>query len=94
MDLPVLKKRNVQEPKEHAAPDDLPWATITWWLALIVAVLAIPSVGLMIAVVTQLNGTMSILVFAVACWASAYFGMHLMKHHPSMRKKIDFTKRS
>jgi hypothetical protein len=83
----------LEAPKEQDAPDDLPWDAISWWLALIVGVLAIPSLAFVIVTVMHIKGIMSITVFTVACWACTYFGMHLVKHHPSMREKIDFTKR-
>jgi len=75
----------------HPTADDLPWDAISWWLLLIVAVLAIPSLAFVIVTVTGVQGIMGILVFMFACWGCTYFGMHLMKH-PNMKKKIDITK--
>jgi hypothetical protein len=71
--------------------DELPWDAISWWLLLIVAVLAIPALGFVIVTVTGVEGIMGILVFMFACWACTYFGMHLVKH-PSMSEKKDITK--
>ena len=71
--------------------DNLPWNSISWWLMLVMAVLAIPCLGFVIVTVTGVNGVMGVLVFMFACWACTYFGMHLMKH-PSMSEKRDITK--
>ena len=80
-----------QDPKKNGTPEDLAWDSMSWWILLIVAVLAIPALGYVIVTVTGVQGIMGILVFMVACWGCTYFGMHLVKH-PNMHEKIDFTK--
>ncbi len=71
--------------------DDLPWSTISWWLMLATAVIAIPALAFSIVTATGVTGIVGLLVFIVACWTCTYFGMHVMKH-PSMSEKRDFTK--
>lgn len=71
--------------------NDLPWDKFSWWLMLVVAVLAIPALAFAIVTVTGVQGIVGIVVFMVACWGCTYFGMHLMKH-PNMHKKYDITK--
>lgn len=65
---------------------------ITWWATLVVAVLAIPSFGVIIAAMSGTSGFMSVAVFIVACWISTYLGMLLMKN-PKMSEKIELTKK-
>ncbi len=81
-----------QTPNEPPETDPIPWDATSWWLLLMVAVLAIPSLAFVIVTVTGIKGMMGIGVFMVACWACTYFGMHLAKH-PNMHEKIDFTKK-
>jgi len=80
-----------KSPNEHPNADHLPWDTISWWLMLVTAVIAIPGLAFSIVTVTGVQGIFGILVFMFACWGCTYFGMHLMKH-PSMNEKIDVTK--
>jgi len=82
----------MEKPTPHETPEsnDIPWSALSWWLLLIVSVLAIPSLAFVIVTVTGIQGIMGILVFMVDCWACSYFGMYLVKH-PNMHKKIDFT---
>jgi len=72
-------------------PKDLPWDTMSWWLMLATAVLAIPALAFAIVTVTGVEGILGIIVFMFACWGCTYFGMHLMKH-PSMNIKSDITR--
>ena len=81
-----------QTPNHPPSTDSIPWSALSWWLLLIVSVLAIPSLAFVIVTVMGVHGIMGILVFMVCCWSCTYFGMHLVKH-PSMSEKIDFTKK-
>ena len=55
------------------------WAWIYWWAFLVVAVLAVPSVGFVIAMVVPGSGMGQLMVFVFSCWVSTYLGMRLMK---------------
>jgi cytochrome bd-type quinol oxidase subunit 2 len=79
-----------QSPQDNNQ-DDLPWHTISWWLMLATAVIAIPALAFAIVTVSGVKGIVALVVFMVACWGCTYFGMHLM-HHPSMSEKRDLTK--
>ena len=62
-------------------------ASAMWWITLLVAVLAVPSFGVVIASMSPLRGMGEIAVFVLACWLCTYLGMVLMDH-PKMRDKI------
>jgi hypothetical protein len=79
-------------PDEPPETDSIPWSTLSWWLMLITAVLAIPSLGYVVVAVAGVHGIMGIPVFMACCWACTYFGMHIVKH-PNMHEKIDFTQK-
>jgi hypothetical protein len=72
--------------------ENMRWSNLAWWLFLITAVLAIPSLGFVIVTVAGVQGMMGICVFMVSCWTATYFGMHIVKH-PNMHEKKDFTKK-
>ena len=55
------------------------WSGIYWWAALIVAVLAVPSFGFVVASVVPGGDMGKIAVFIITCWVSTYLGMRLMK---------------
>jgi len=61
---------------------------VMWWTTLVVAVLAVPAFGFIIASASQINGIGEIAVFMVACWFCTFLGMKLM-HMPHMGDKID-----
>lgn len=50
-----------------------------WWAKLVVAVLAIPALGGIIATALPVRGIGQIVVFVIACWACTYLGMKLMQ---------------
>jgi|GEM_PF-2970991 len=79
-----------QAPTETTSDDNIPWDALSWWLFLVVAILAIPSLGYIIVSLTGLTDLIGIAVFMVTCWACTYFGMHLVKH-PNMNEKKDIT---
>lgn len=58
-----------------------------WWVTLLVAVLAVPSFGVVMASMSPLRGIGEIAVFVLACWLCTYLGMVLMDH-PKMKNKI------
>ncbi len=67
---------------------------IFWWMTLLAAVLAVPSIGLVVASIIPSDQEMAqVLVFIVACWLSTFLGMRLMQH-PSMKNKIDLGGKS
>jgi hypothetical protein len=55
---------------------------IFWWAKLVVAVLAIPSLGAVIATMAPLQGLGQMIVFVLACWACTFLGMKLMQNAP------------
>ena len=55
------------------------WSTVYWWAALLVAVLAIPSIAFVAAAVVPGQEIWQIMVFVGACWVSTFIGMELMK---------------
>jgi hypothetical protein len=59
-----------------------------WWATLVVAVLAVPSFGIIIALMTNTKGLVQVWVFILACWFCTYLGMRVM-HNPKMQKKLD-----
>ncbi len=54
-------------------------ADLMWWMQLLVAVLAVPSLGLIIASIIPMEGFAQVAVFIVACWACTFLGMKLMQ---------------
>lgn len=61
---------------------------IMWWTTLLVAVLAIPSLGIIVASISHLQGFGGVLVFVLACWLCTYLGMRLMKN-PKFAEKLN-----
>jgi FtsH-binding integral membrane protein len=61
--------------------------TVMWWMTLIVAVLAVPAFGAIVATLSFTSGVVQIAVFILACWFCTYLGMKLM-HAPHMNDKI------
>lgn len=62
-------------------------AGIWWWMTLVVAVLAVPSFGIIVARLIPMPGVGELIVFVLACWFCTYLGMRLMKN-PKMMEKI------
>jgi hypothetical protein len=65
---------------------------IAWWMTLVVAVLAVPSFGIIAATLIPLKGLGGIVVFVLACWLCTYLGMRLMSN-PKIAEQMDFTKK-
>ena len=66
--------------------------TVAWWMTLVVAVLAVPSFGIIAAHLIPIGGIGSLVVFVLACWLCTYLGMRLM-NNPKMAEKVDFNKK-
>ena len=64
---------------------------IWWWTTLIVAVVAVPTLGLIVASLFRVEGMMQVALFMVTCWVSTYLGMKLMQN-PKMSGKFTFKK--
>lgn len=63
---------------------------IMWWATLLVAVLAVPSIAIVITMMFNVQGFAQILVFVLTCWISVFLGMRLMQNpkiKESMSKK-------
>lgn len=63
--------------------------SLFWWTKLMVAVLAVPSLALIITAVIPIRGMGEVVVFVLACWISTYLGMKLMQNP----KVQDFTQK-
>lgn len=55
------------------------WTGIYWWASLVVAVLAIPSVGFVMVKILPGHGITELAIFVLTCWVCTYLGMRLMK---------------
>lgn len=60
---------------------------LMWWMTLLVAVLAVPAIAAIVAAALPFKGLGELIIFVLACWASTYLGMRLMKD-PRWSKKI------
>ena len=60
---------------------------IMWWLTLLVAVLAVPSFGIIATYLIPVKGIGEVIVFIMACWLCTWLGMKLMQN-PKMSEKI------
>lgn len=58
---------------------------VYWWAMLTVAVLAVPSVGFMVASAITMSGVAGIAVFMASCWVCTYLGMRLMAKSQSKK---------
>lgn len=50
-----------------------------WWAKLVVAVIAIPSIGAVVATAFPASDFNQIIIFIIACWICTYLGMKLMQ---------------
>lgn len=75
-----MDNQNDNEKKCPVACTDL-----NWWAMLVVAVLAVPSLGIIIAIMSGTKGFFSVAIFIVTCWISTYLGMRLMKARDSRK---------
>ncbi len=53
---------------------------VIWWTYLVIAVLAIPSLGFIITNTMPVSGFLQLMVFIIACWFCTYMGMKLMSN--------------
>jgi hypothetical protein len=60
---------------------------LMWWTTLVVAVMAVPGFGAVVAFISPTSGVLQLAVFVLACWLCTYLGMKLMSD-PRMDKKI------
>jgi hypothetical protein len=72
---------------EHAACCSKKCTSLMWWATLLVAVIAVPAFGFIIASVIPTKGIGEIIVFMMACWFCTFLGMKLMQM-PSMNQKL------
>lgn len=52
---------------------------VLWWVMLLVAIFAVPSIAFIITFATPLPDAMQIFVFMITCWLSTWIGMWLMR---------------
>ena len=64
---------------------------IWWWATLVVAVIAVPTLGLIVVSIFNAEGMMQIALFMITCWLCTYLGMRLMQN-PKMAEKFTFKK--
>lgn len=64
---------------------------ITWWAKLVVAVLAVPAMGIIITSLFPATEFFQLAIFIVACWVCTYLGMRLMQH-PKIAEMMDNKK--
>lgn len=60
---------------------------LVWWVTLMMAVIALPLAGTMIALAVTDSAFTQMVVFMITCWGCTWLGMWLMhrskKHHHS-----------
>lgn len=57
---------------------------MSWWVTLVIAVIAVPLAGTAVALALTDNSFAQILVFILTCWACTWLGMWLMKKADSL----------
>lgn len=62
---------------------------VVWWVYLVTAVLAIPSLGFLITNILPVEGFMELSIFIIACWFCTYMGMRLMSNPKFAPPKSD-----
>jgi fatty-acid desaturase len=61
------------------AREEVKWEAIAWWSRLLVAVLAIPSIAAVFALLVSGQEAWQIVMFVLACWACTLVGTKLTK---------------
>jgi len=60
-------------------------AGLVWWTTLVMAVIAVPLIGGIVAMAITKSASMQMIIFMLTCWVSTWLGMWLMKksqtHH-------------
>ncbi len=51
---------------------------VMWWATLVIAVLAVPSVGVVVAMMFPFGDLTQVIIFVLTCWVSTWLGMKLM----------------
>jgi hypothetical protein len=54
---------------------------LNWWAMLVVAVLAVPSLGIVISLLSGARGFFQIAIFIATCWVCTYLGVKLMEKY-------------
>lgn len=54
--------------------------SITWWILLVVSVLAIAAFALLLAATVHSSGISELVIFTLTCWLCAYFGLRMIKN--------------
>jgi len=62
------------------------WASIVWWCKLVVAVIAIPMVGILVGALIPGGDLGKTIAFIVTCWICVFLGMKLMANHNAPKK--------
>lgn len=62
-------------------------SSLMWWVTLLVAVLAVPSIAIIVTMLFAIPPIAQVLVFVLTCWVSTYLGMRLMQD-PKMQETI------
>lgn len=53
---------------------------LMWWTKLLVAVLAVPAVGILVGSMVPMGDLGKTIVFVITCWIATWLGMKLMKN--------------
>ena len=64
-----------------------PMGAMVWWAMLVIAVIAIPAGGIIIATIVPFGGFAQLVVFAIGCWICTWAGMWLMHHSKKFDQK-------
>ncbi len=54
------------------------WSSAIWWSKLVVAVIAVPMVGILVGAMVPGGEFGKVIAFVATCWISVFFGMKLM----------------
>ena len=77
---------NAAEPTKKANTAQ-PIEAIIWWAMLVLAIIAIPTGGAIIAMVLPFGGIAQLAAFAIGCWLCTWVGMWLMHHSKRFDQK-------
>lgn len=58
-----------------------------WWIMLSVAVLAVPTLGISVALTFPVGELTQMAIFVLTCWASVWAGMWLMRKSYEKNRK-------
>jgi hypothetical protein len=54
------------------------WSSAIWWSKLVVAVIAVPMIGVLVSAMAPGGEFGQVIAFVATCWVSVFFGMKLM----------------